>query len=297
MVYDIITSTMAPFDSSTVSIAGSSKDLKNEKPNTDSKQEGEPAVEPALPLDSSQAQAVDCSEHEANDVIPAKESILSQEQISDTDEPQPELTTTTTSSSSSSSSSNQDSVSPAVLQKILNDLTQNEETSRNEHHQEIKRLKTRLSSLDIKLRKKLGMTSMATYTQAMKNGNDGENNLPTPTYVLTHQTQLCRAFHVHEIYLTQIKKMQRRNKKLILHLKHEMDALKKESAEREPPLRAKVESSKHQVLEMQQALGIDPNNDPAKRPSGGETNLVRRITAIIPGFHGWGNKNFDGYQY
>jgi hypothetical protein len=295
MVYDLITSTMAVSDSSTVSSAGSSKDLKKEKPNTDSKQEGEPAVEPAvepaLPLDSSQA--VDCSEHEAKADIPAKESILSEERRSDTYEPEP---TTATASS-------QDSVSPAVLQKILNELIQNEGTARNEHQQELKRLKTRLSSLEIKLRKKLGMTGMATYTQAMKDGNDGKNKLPTPIYVLTYQTQLCRAFHVHEVYLTQIKKMQRRNKKLILHLKHEMDALKKESAERELPLTVKVKSTKHQVLEMQQALGIDPNNDPAKRSrsilffeKAGETKLVKRITAIIPGFQGWGNKNFDSSQ-
>jgi hypothetical protein len=301
MVYEIITSTMAAADSSTVSSAESSKDLKEEKPNTDSKQEGaEPAAEPALPLDSSEA-AVDgptySAEHEAKAAIPAKESMLSEEERSDTDVSDPTTDTTTRSSP--------DSVSPAILQKILNDLNQNKETTRKEHQEELKRLTTRLSNLDSKLKKKLGMTGMATYTQAMKDGNDGANKLPTPIYVLTYQTQLCRAFHVHEVYLTEIKKMQRRNKKLILHLQHEIDALKKESAERELLLTEKVESTKHQVLVMQQALGIDPKNSPPKRPNrpslffgkGGETNLVKRITAIIPGFIGLGNNLFDISQH
>lgn len=265
---------MAASDSSTVSSAGSSsKDLKKEKCNGGTAATSKEHIFEANTEDV-ELSAVDSSSSDDDSVAVAAVEGQLEEYV---------VTTPTT--------------SVASLQTALEDLIQSSEIARKEHKQEMQRLEAKLLSLTSKLKRKLGMISMATYTQVMKDNGGDEDTLPTPTYVLTYQTQLCRAFHVHEVYLTQIKKMQRRNRKLILHMRHEVSHLQQESTERKLPLSDQVEHTQEQVLEMQETLGIDPSRaSTSSLPSlffekGAEHHLVKRFTAILPGLGGWRNNN------
>jgi len=193
------------------------------------------------------------------------ESTSSEEQISDTSDDVSKLT-------------------PAEVQSILESTKEAGKVVRIQDKQEMMALHKRLTALEGKLKKKLGFTSMATYKRAMKYGQDGQKNLPVPTYVLAHQTQLCKAFHVREVYLDQTKRMQKRNKKLLNYMKHQVRDIREESERREQLLQEKVDSKRVKVVKMCHTLELDPD---AWRQ---EVNILQRfsdVLSVIPGLNGW----------
>lgn len=165
---------------------------------------------------------------------------------------------------------------PSEVQRILESTKEAVKASRIQNEQEIMALQKRLTTLEGKLKKKLGFTSMAIYTKAMRDGT-----LPVPTYVLTHQTQLCRALHVHEIYLDQIERMQKRNKRIINHLKHQIEDLREESERRKQPLQEAIDSKRDEVVRMCHTIGLDPDD---WAPRG---NMLKRISSAFNVFNEW----------
>jgi len=129
------------------------------------------------------------------------------------------------------------------------------EARRAENAKELMVFNKTLTNLEEKLERKMkGLVCISSYTKAMK------TDLPLPTYVMTNQIQLCRTFHVNEIYMNQIKKMQKRNKKVISFLTKQVKVLKEESKRREDPLRADVDVARKEVVRMCRILEIDPDD-------------------------------------
>ena len=164
-------------------------------------------------------------------------------------------------------------LSPEEVASLLKRTKEDGEKRRAENANDIRLMHQKLTNLESKLKKKLGMTNMATYTQAMK------TDMPLPTYVTANQKQLCRAFHVHEVYMNQIKKMQKRNKKLLSFLKKQIKLLQDDSKRREAPFQEQVATSRAQVVKMCRILEINP--DDWKRP--GENELIRKVTEALSG--------------
>jgi hypothetical protein len=152
------------------------------------------------------------------------------------------------------SSSPFESGSPEELTRMLKELIASGLQSEIENEQEQRSFESRYKRLKATLDKMLGLSSMAIYTEVMKGTGQ---NIPTP-YVLAYQTQLCRAFHVNEIYSTQIKKSQKKNKKLISFLNSKIVELQHETTEREKILDMKLRKKNNQVMSMCKSLGIDP---------------------------------------
>ncbi|KAL3940884.1 MAG: hypothetical protein SGBAC_004650 [Bacillariaceae sp.] len=164
-------------------------------------------------------------------------------------------------------------LSPEEVTSLLNHTKENGAKRRAENAKMITLMEQKLSNLEGKLKRKLGMTSVATYTQAIK------PDMPLPTYVITNQTQLCRAFHVHEVYLNQTKKMQKRNKKLLSFLTKQIKSIHAESERREIPLQKQVAESKREVVRMCRILEINP--DDWKKPE--ENELLKRVSEVLTG--------------
>lgn len=156
---------------------------------------------------------------------------------------------------------------------LLKSTKENGEKRRTERANRIRQMQQKLKSVEDKLKRKIGMAGMAPYREAIK------TDMPLPTYVTTNQTQLCRAFHVHEVYLNQTKRMQKKNKKLLSFLSRQIKLLQEQNQLRETLLREKVDDTRTQVVHMCSVLEINP--DDWKRP--GENELIRRVSEALSG--------------
>ncbi|CAJ1947097.1 unnamed protein product [Cylindrotheca closterium] len=164
-------------------------------------------------------------------------------------------------------------LTPEEVASLLKRTKEDGERRRAENANNVRQMQVKLTNLESKLKKKLAMTSMAPYTQAMK------TDMPLPTYVTANQKQLCRAFHVHEVYMNQTKKMQKKNKKLLSFLKKQIKLLQEDSKRREASLQDEVTESRAEVVKMCRVLEINPED--WKRP--GENELMKKVSEVLSG--------------
>mmetsp|Transcript_27846 Transcript_27846/g.67753 ORF Transcript_27846/g.67753 Transcript_27846/m.67753 type:complete len:326 (+) Transcript_27846:84-1061(+) len=164
-------------------------------------------------------------------------------------------------------------LTPEEVESLLKHTKETGAKRAAENAKAIREMEQKLANLQNKLKRKLNMTSTTNYTQAIK------TDMPLPTYVTASQTQLCRAFHVNEVYMNQTKKMQKRNKKLLVFLKKQIKLLTEESQRREVPLQDEITESRTEVVRMCRILEIDP--DDWKRR--GSNELMEKITEIFSG--------------